>query len=79
MNNLEVKGINVHSPAYMPTAEGLSVPCVALEIVGRTIDGVDIATMFALAPEVVEALIPRLSQALAAVQSIPSASSNETH
>ena len=79
MNNLEVIGINVHSPAYMPTTEGISVPCIAMEIGGRTIGGADISTMFALAPDLVEALIPQLVHALEQVRSVPSSSSSETH
>lgn len=79
MTEMETIGINVRAPAYMPTQEGVSVPCVALEIGGRTLAGADTATVYYMAPDLVEKLLPHLTIALAQIAAIPSASSKDAH
>jgi hypothetical protein len=79
MTEMETIGINVRAPAYMSTQEGVSVPCVALEIGGRTFSGVDTSTVYFLAPDLVEKLLPHLTTALEQIAAIPSALSKGAH
>ena len=79
MTSYEAIGLNVRAPAYMPTQEGVSVPCVALEIGARTLEGVDTAMVYYLAPDLVEKLLPYLTTAMEQISAIPSASSKDTH
>lgn len=80
MEDMEVIGINVHAPAYMPTQEGVSVPSVALQMSGRTLAGVDTAmAALYLAPDLVEKLLPLLTSALEQISAIPSAESKDVH
>lgn len=78
MKHLEVVSVTVHSPAYLTTPEGKTLPYVALELTVKNSTGPQEKLLCAFAPELLARLVPSLAQALTHIHGLPP-ESHEKH